>query len=239
MSVKDRIGNLSAILFDKDGTLVDFDRTWAPVNIAAVELAASGHETLALRMCQRGGIDPRTGKPEPDSLFASGNTVEIADFFRAEGSAIPKQELIDQLERLFQAGARSSVSTTDLGLLFRELKAADMVIGIASNDSEGAVSLTVEALEIGDYLDFVCGYDSGHGAKPGSGMVQAFSVATGVEPTRIAVVGDSQHDMVMARSAGAIAIAVLSGTGTRQSLGDYCDIMLENVADLPALIAPE
>ena len=45
MSIEDEIRNLGAILFDKDGTLIDFDRTWAPVNIAAVELAASGAVT--------------------------------------------------------------------------------------------------------------------------------------------------------------------------------------------------
>lgn len=238
MSLEDRIQNLSAILFDKDGTLIDYDRTWAPVNISAVELAASSDETLALRMCERGGIDPRTGKPDPDSLFASGNTVELADFFCAEGSPIPKQKLIRQLDLLFQAGARSSVSIGDPNSLFRELKTAEVVIGIASNDSEVAVQLTVDALDVGGYLDFACGYDSGHGAKPGSGMVRAFSAATGVELSRIAVVGDSRHDMVMARSTGALAIGVLSGTGTRKSLSGYSDIILESAADLMALIAP-
>ena len=31
---------IRAVLFDKDGTLLDYHRTWGPINLAAAEIAA-------------------------------------------------------------------------------------------------------------------------------------------------------------------------------------------------------
>lgn len=236
MSVQNPIGGLDAVLFDKDGTLIDYDRTWAPVNLRAVRMAAADDAALAARICAGGGIDPETGRPEPDSLFASGNTIELAGYLVAEGSRFGERELAVRLDSLFQSAARSSVPVTDLKMLFGTLKGAGIIIGIASNDSEIGVVETAKSLQIEGHLDFVCGYDSGHGVKPGPGMVHAFCAATEVNVSRTAVIGDSRHDMVMARTAGAMAIGVLSGTGTRRSLAGYCDTMLDSVADLPAVI---
>jgi phosphoglycolate phosphatase len=42
----------------------------------------------------------------------------------------------------------------------------------------------------------------------------------------------------MARAGGCgLAIGVLSGTGTRESLSPLADVMLDSVADLPAYLA--
>jgi phosphoglycolate phosphatase len=51
------------------------------------------------------------------------------------------------------------------------------------------------------------------------------------------MVGDNRHDLEMARAAGAgLAVGVLSGTGSRKTLGGLADVILESVADLPAYI---
>ena len=61
---------------------------------------------------------------------------------------------------------------------------------------------------------------------------------TGLRPAEVAVVGDNRHDLEMARAGGAgLAIAVLSGTGTRQTLEPLADVVLRSVADLPAWLA--
>ena len=56
----------------------------------------------------------------------------------------------------------------------------------------------------------VFGCDSGHGAKPQPGMLLAAAAATGVEPSRCAMVGDAAGDLTAARSAG-FAAAILVG----------------------------
>jgi phosphoglycolate phosphatase len=52
------------------------------------------------------------------------------------------------------------------------------------------------------------------------------------------MVGDNRHDLQMARAGGVgLAVAVLSGTGTLESLSPLADIVLDSIADLPAYLA--
>jgi phosphoglycolate phosphatase len=229
--------DLQAILFDKDGTLIDYERTWAPINMEAARLAAAGDEKLAQKLLRAGGVDPQTGRTRADSLFASGNTIEIAEGLIAEGSPFEPTVLTGRLDALFRLTASRAVPLTDLPSLFSALRASNIAIGIASSDSEAAIRTTVRSLNISELVGFVCGYDSGHGIKPEPGMVQAFCAVTGSQPSRVAVIGDNRHDMVMARAAGAIAVAVLSGTGTKETLKDCCDVCIAGVDKLPALLA--
>ena len=60
-------------------------------------------------------------------------------------------------------------------------------------------------------------------------MVLAFARYLGVEPARIAMVGDSLHDLDAARAAGAVAVAVLSGPADRAALEPSADYVVEDI----------
>ena len=66
-------GNITAILFDKDGTLLDFDATWAPAYRETSLHAARGDRALADRLLEQTGMDLVTGKSAAGSLLAAGN----------------------------------------------------------------------------------------------------------------------------------------------------------------------
>lgn len=228
---------IAGIVFDKDGTLLDFDESWAPVNRKLALLAAEGDIELAHRMLQACGMDPLSGHIRADSLFAVANTSEIATALVATGSPIPLDRLIPELDRLFAEASDMSVPITDLAVLFGDLKAAGLKLGIASSDNERSIRNIVARFGLGDLVDYVAGYDSGHGVKPGPGMVLGFCQATGLDPSQVAVVGDSNHDMHMGLNAGAgLAIAVLSGTGSHASLEDAADHCLKDVTELAAFL---
>ncbi|MDN8660439.1 HAD hydrolase-like protein, partial [Staphylococcus aureus] len=82
------------------------------------------------------------------------------------------------------------------------------------------------------------GYDAVANPKPAPDVVIAFCDLTGLKPSEIAMVGDNRHDLDMARAGGCgLAVGVLSGTGTRESLAPLADVVLASVADLPAFLA--
>ena len=68
-------------------------------------------------------------------------------------------------------------------------------------------------------------------------MVLAFARHLGVAPERIAMVGDSRHDLDAARAAGALAVAVLSGPADRDALEPHADHVVDDIEALPALFA--
>jgi phosphoglycolate phosphatase-like HAD superfamily hydrolase len=68
--------------------------------------------------------------------------------------------------------------------------------------------------------------------------VQRAALRHGVAPDRCVVVGDTEHDVACARAAGAKAVAVASGSHTRDRLA-ACgpDLLLDDLRDPAALVA--
>lgn len=224
---------IRGLLFDKDGTLLDYAASWPPINREAGMIAADGDAALAARFLRLAGADPETGAAAANSLMAAGNTQELARAWRGAGSPLAHERLVGALDALFLDAVPRMVPVCDLAALFAALRSRDLRLGIASSDNQAAVLATAAHFGIAPHLDFACGYDSGHGAKPEAGMALAFCEATGLGPHEIAVIGDNSHDMDMGRSAGAgLRIAVLTGTGTRETLGPISDLCLTSVAEL-------
>ncbi|APG90169.1 HAD family hydrolase [Sinorhizobium americanum] len=225
------------ILFDKDGTLLDYAKSWVPVNYELARIAAKDDDALARVLLRAGGMDPDTGHVAPDSLLAAGNTVEIATGMVEAGAPYTVEELTALFDGLFANSADYAVPVTDLGAFFAALHAKGYRLGVASSDNERSIRETAKRFGFDTYLHYIAGYDSGYGVKPQPGMVLGFCAATGLTPQQVAVVGDNNHDMHMGRAAGAgLTIAVLTGTGSRQSLAGASDHCLADITELEAVL---
>jgi phosphoglycolate phosphatase len=228
---------IKGILFDKDGTLLDYDESWLPVNRELARIASEGDPQLADRLLSACGMDPATGHIVPDSLLAAGNTRQIADGLVAAGSPVDAVELTIKLDELFSHAAEFSVPVTDLSAFFRRLHARGFRLGIASSDNERSIRQTAQRFGFAEFVDYVAGYDSGFGTKPEPGMVLGCGAANGLDPTEIAVVGDNNHDLHMGRNAKAgVTVAVLTGTGSRESLAAASDYCLNDITELEGLL---
>jgi len=232
-----KTATIAGILFDKDGTLLDYARSWLPVNRELAQIAARGDEALARRLLVAGGMDPDSGYVTPDSLLAAGNTVEIAEGMVAAGAPFTVGELSVIFDGLFAGSAALAVAVTDLAVFFETLGTRGYRLGVASSDNEASIRATADRFGFSARLDYVAGYDSGFGTKPQPGMVLGFCAATGLEPHQVAVVGDNNHDLHMGRNAGAgLTVAVLTGTGSRETLAAASDYCLNDITELMALM---
>ena len=70
----------------------------------------------------------------------------------------------------------------DLDLFFGRLKGRGLRLGIATMDSEESARASMRMFKADRHLDFICGFDTGHGMKPGGGMVEAFARLTATAP---------------------------------------------------------
>ena len=228
------------ILFDKDGTLLDYYATWMPLNRKAALVVASGDQVLADHLMVVGGYDAETGRMRSGSMLAAGNNAEIAALWRPIlGADAPAPETLTQtINDVFEGGGGAYASpVTDLTALFMRLKVRGLKLGVATSDSERGVHETLGPSGAMDMLDFVAGYDSGHGVKPGPGMVHGFQAATGLAANEIMVVGDNHHDMEMGRSAGAgTIVGVLTGTSEHDDLQPHADHVIADITRIEGLL---
>ncbi len=231
---------IRGILFDKDGTLLDYYATWMPLNrIIALEVAG-GDQTLADDLLAVGGFDHETGKVGSGSLLAAGNNAEIATAWHAHlgDRASAVDAIIDQVNACFENGGGAyTTPVTDLPVLLQRLKSRGLKLGVATADSERGAHETLGPFGILELFDFVAGYDSGHGAKPGPGLVNGFMATTGLREHEVMVVGDNLHDLHMGRSANAgCVIGVLTGTSERQHLTPHADYVLGDITEIEAVL---
>jgi len=228
---------IRAILFDKDGTIIDYWSTWLPINRQVALFAAGGDQALAAELLRAGGQDPVHDGVQPGSVLAAGSVDDIAAVFAAKLGPRTPDGLAAGIEAIFRhGGAEHARLVPGASQTLGELRRRGYRLGLASNDSIGGLEASLAAHEILGLFDFKVGCDSGFGAKPGAGMVLAFCAAMAISPAAVAVVGDAPHDLIMGRAAGAgLAIGVLGGTSGRQDLEPYADRVIAGISELLSL----
>jgi len=229
---------IKGVLFDKDGTLISFEGTWGPATLAVMSALARGDAGLLRAQAEKLHFSLEQGRFLPTSPFIAGSPASYGGLW---GEALGRTDLAAlklEIDRL--SAVESLKSLTPIGKpveTLRSLAAMGLRLGVATNDSEASARRQIDALGLSESLEFVVGFDSGHGSKPEPGMILAFARHLGVEPAQIAMVGDTLHDLHSARAAGALAIAVLSGPAGRAVLSPDADHVVEDIGELPALFA--
>ena len=232
------------VIFDKDGTLIDFEYAWGRQTVAGVErLVAGVRGDVALRrdLYRSIGYDPQAGRTDGTGPLATApmdkvHTIAAAvlyqhgfgwdeaeahveNLLKAEIAAIPLSELVRP--------------TADVKPLLGELRGARVHVAVVTTDDRAPTQQTMAFLGIENLVEFLaCGNDPIR-LKPAPDAVLNACAQLGVEPARTLVVGDTITDMLMAERAGAgCRAAVLTGAGRRDSLSAHADVVLNSIAEI-------
>jgi len=231
--------DIKGILFDKDGTLVDFNATWLSIADFMAMDAAEGDRWKADRLLAAAGFDFVAKRFKPDSIFASGTNMDVVELW------FPRLSDEDQMLAVARFNEITSVQGSSMAVALPGIVGALTALhkrayrlGVATNDSTAGAEKTMVTLGVAQLFDAAYGYDAVANPKPAPDTILAFCDLTGLRPAEIAMVGDNRHDLEMARAGGCgLAIGVLSGTGTRESLSTIADVVLDSVADLPDFLS--
>ena len=224
-------------LYDKYGTQIDFDLTRGPASYEVMREMSAGDDVAFRLLAELNHFVVEEKRFLRTSPLVAGTSASYGHLWAQALGRENHPDLHAEMDRRLREWGLKSMSPIGEPLaVLAELVADGFRLGIATNDAEASALVQAEAMGLVPHLDFVAGYDSGHGEKPEPGMVLAFAQAIGVEPREVALIGDSTHDLHAARAAGAVAIAVLTGPAPREALEPHADHVVDSIADLPAYL---
>ena len=240
-SPPDPLDGIDLLIFDKDGTLIEFHRMWGGwVDQLARRLEAE----TGLRL--RGGLYPLLGVDEASGVVLAHGLMaatpmrrirEVVEGYVSDSGAGPAAAAA-AVERAWHAPDPVALAepVTDLHALLGRLRARVPTFAVATSDDRGPTERTLEALGVAAEFAAVSCADDGRPTKPAPDPVLYLCAELGIPPRKTAVVGDAPADLRMARAAGvARAIGVLTGVGDRASIEPLADVVLDSIEDLAPL----
>ncbi|KUF12497.1 HAD-IA family hydrolase [Pseudoponticoccus marisrubri] len=199
--------DLSLVIFDVDGTLVD-----SQGDILASMRAAFGAEGLPVP--ERAAVLGIVGLSLPMAIAALAPGLPQAQLDRMVETY--KDSYADLRRR---GGPDSSPLYAGLPELLDRLGAReDLLLGVATGKSRRGLTALLESHGLTRRFVTTQVADD-HPSKPHPAMLFAALAETGVEESRAVMIGDTEYDMDMARAAGLHAIGVSWGYHPRARLG--------------------
>jgi phosphoglycolate phosphatase len=237
------------IIFDKDGTLIDFMRLWGGKTVAAVEALAKHapqRDALHADLYAALGYKPHTARFDPHSPVLTAPVTTLytlaAGVLYRHGWGWLAAELA--VARWFAPAMTATFApamlqpTANLPHLFAALARAGLYVAVITSDDHAPTVTALELLGIAPQVQRVIGADDGLPHKPAPDAIWAVCAEAGVDPAQTAMVGDSTTDLLMATRAGVgLRVAVCSGLMDAATLAPHADVVLGSVGEIAPLPA--
>ncbi len=214
------------LAFDKDGTLVAWSVWDSVIGTVLDEFVDAGRRAEAADALAY-DLDRREALPG-SPVFAGSNDEVIDLLFPFARGRDPLGFHRAVEERFAELAARNVAERPGATALLERARSAGVVVALCTNDSERAARAQIAVLGWTDLIPLVYGYDSGHGAKPGPGMLLAALATAECRASDALMVGDSGADMIAASAAGIRSVYV----GVDPAWADAADIAVDGLPDV-------
>ncbi|MBM3274885.1 MAG: HAD family hydrolase [Candidatus Sericytochromatia bacterium] len=235
---------LRAIVFDKDGVLVDFQRYWGAITQARVlgvgldpeRDAADFAELMALLGMPDGQVDPDgslvLASRKESAAMAAGFLYRRRHMKWVDARTLVEQAFEAAYTLVPADALRPLPGVVDAILALRD---RGWLMAVATTDHHDHALQSLRRSGIAECFGAIVGADQVSRGKPDPEMYRLACERLGVVPAETVVVGDGINDLRMGRSAGCHGtIGVLSGVSRRDDLAEAADLI---VPGLPGLLA--
>ena len=228
------------IIFDKDGTLIDFDAFWVSVcreAMSRVVKSAGADLSLLDEILLRLGV--KDGVTDVDGILCSGTYEQMGDVayevITASSCAADCEKIIEMtIEEHKKCAPLGLVRPTCEGLkeALSKLKAAGLRLAVVTTDTKEITEICLDALGITELFDEIYCDDGIHPTKPDPYYALEFSKKYGISTEQMAMVGDTLTDMRFAKNSGLLAIGVSKSEEGRLRLAPLADKVICKISEL-------
>ena len=113
---------------------------------------------------------------------------------------------------------------------------ADIRLAVATTDNRLPAENCLEVLNIESLIEqLMCGDDRTGPRKPDPAVLLDIAESLGEPIYKVIMVGDTVSDLKMAKAAGAMAVAVTGGAGSRDELEQQADVVIDSLAEISVI----
>lgn len=228
---------IKGILFDKDGTLIDFS-LWidAAVNTIIKLMKEYDIDDDNIFNELKKSIGIKENVAEPFGALANRSHEDVAlelHFILSKYKNIELEQFQKHVVELIRSEVlRDDVNfkpLVDIKALYKQLSKKGIKMGLATADSNQSAMHMIDKLNLHDCFDFIGSNDGVMKLKPHKDVCDRFCNMFGLKPEEVAIVGDSYYDMIFAKNSGAIGVGVLSGVSCKINLKDIGNVIIPSV----------
>ncbi len=225
------------VIFDKDGTLLDFQATWVGIIrelVSCLSLETGLKDSLSAGIEQALGISLARGEIDGNGALAMGTYTEcnalLTYSLYREGIRWDKAQLIVEStgKKVFGADIRKKHVKAARGALplLRELKSRGISTAVATNDKYADALVDMECIGAASFIDLVAGADSVERSKPAPDMIDYLCTRLGKDPVRSVLIGDTVMDAMLGRNAGVYMTIGVAGIVAEKDLAEYMNVVI-------------
>ena len=231
---------VEAILFDKDGTLMDFDAFWVPVSEKAIDTVLTQlRMDRALTNSILEAIGVHNGVTDIDSVLCKGTYGQIGqivhDFVSRQGSKASRETVTELVISAYNAcmdAGQVLPTCPSLAENLRELKNRGKKLAVVTTDNPVVTAQCLKKLGIADLFDGIYTDDGKAPVKPDPWCANDFCTRFGIDPQLAVMVGDTMNDICFARNGGIKVISLADRENHRRFLEPYADVVLSELSAL-------
>lgn len=218
---------VKAVIFDLDGTLVEFKLDYKTERAELVQLLTDRGIPTSLLSTSEGIFG--TLKTVETYMRNTGKKAKEIDRVRATVlSLADRYELQAARETNLVPGVVEALNT---------LRDMNLKMSLFTIDGERATSFILRRFRIAHFFDAVITRDVVSAVKPDSAHLKVALEALNVKPYEAIVVGDSTLDMRCARTLSVLAVGVVTGISTPERLMDAgASYLASSSAEIPLLV---
>lgn len=236
--------SVKAVIFDKDGTVLDFDGFWLPVAVKATEIIMSKLGVIdvpsAAVLKSMGVVD---GIASIKGSLCFGTYRDMAEDMNSVFKKYGYDFDINKLTELTVDAYHSSIDAGEIKPtcpnieeVMQYLKSKDIKIVLVTSDGPAVTAECLKGLGIDKYFDVVFTDDGTHPNKPDPFMINKLCEDYGFEKNEVVMVGDTLSDMNFAINGGIRSVGLAKTDENKAILLEKTDTVVPDISYLNTVI---